>query len=101
MFEDFTLPGDINIAELILMTVLAAAMGWKAATELKLASPVQALVFAVTFGLLGTHCLDLALVGGNAEFRFGGVMHTMGFAVVGVVVSWMLQSAVSAPERSR
>jgi hypothetical protein len=92
--------GDINILELILMTVIAAGLGWKAADELKLPSIAQAMVFAVTFGLLGVHCLDLALAGDEAvEFRFGGFMHTFGFAVVGVVASWMLQSMT--PQRVR
>jgi hypothetical protein len=86
----------INIVEVVLMTVVAAAFGWKAAVELKLPGTVQAMLFAVTFGLLGTHCLDLALAaaGDVIEFRFGGFMHTMGFAVVGVVAAWIMQSVV-------
>jgi hypothetical protein len=85
----------INILELVLMTAIAAVLGWKAADELKLPSIAQAVIFAVIFGLLGVHCLDLALAGADeaVEFRLGGFMHTFGFAVVGVVASWMLQSA--------
>ena len=92
------MPDLISAFHFCLFAILAGAFGWKAATELDLPNKGQAIGFAMFFAMFGPSILQGLFFGKAGEkgtFGFGDIGLTIGLAVIGIVVAWMMQPARS------